>query len=56
MQAETLIHYLMHNMFQMLKRSSSGACDLFVQLFHGLCCSGTMCVGVTVWLVWGGVV
>jgi len=35
---------------------SSGTCDLFVQLFHGLYCSGSMCVGVTVWFGWGGVV
>jgi len=35
---------------------SSGACDLFVELFHGLYCSGTMCVGVTLWFGWGGVV
>jgi len=27
-----------------------------VELFHGLYCSGTMCVGVTVWFGWGGVV
>ena len=44
------------NMFRMLVHSSSGACDLFVELFHGLYCSGTMCVGVTVWFGWGGVV
>ena len=30
--------------------------DLFVELFHVLYCSGTMCVGVTVWFGWGGVV
>ena len=35
---------------------SSGVCDLFVELFHGLCFSGSMCVGVTVWFGWGGVV
>ena len=29
---------------------------LTVDLFHGLYCSGSMCVGVTVWLGWGGVV
>jgi len=23
----------------------SGACDLFVELFHGLYCSGSMCAG-----------
>ena len=28
----------------------------FVALFHGLCCSGSICVGVTVWFGWGGVV
>ena len=42
-----LFHYLMLNMFRMLIHPSSGACDLFVELFHGLYCSGSMCVGVT---------
>jgi len=51
-----LFHYLLLNMFRMLIHPSSGACDLFDDLFHGLYCSGTMCVGVTVWFVWGGVV
>ena len=46
MQAEALL----------LIYPSSGACDLFVELFHGLYCSGSMCVGVTLWLGWGGVV
>jgi len=40
----------------MLIHSSSGACDLFDELFHGLYCSGSMCVGVTLWFGWGGVV
>jgi len=40
----------------MLIHPSSGACDLFVELFHGLCCSGSMCVGVTLWFGWVGVV
>jgi len=31
-------------------------CDLLVELFHGLYSSGTMCVGVTLWFGWGGVV
>ena len=51
-----LFHYLMLNMFRMLIRPSSGTCDLFVELFHGLYCSGTMRVGVTLWFGWGGVV
>ena len=29
---------------------------LIVDLSHGLYCSGSMCVGVTVWFGWGGVV
>ena len=29
---------------------------LIVDLFHGLYCSVSMCVGVTVWFGWGGVV
>ena len=51
-----LKHYLMLNMFRMLIHPSSGACDLFVELFHGLYCSGSMCVGVTLWFGYGGVV
>ena len=51
-----LLHYLMLNIFRMLIHPSSGACDLFVELFHGLYCSGTICVGVTLWFGWGGVV
>ena len=46
----------MLNMFRMLIHPSTGACDLFVELFHGLYCSGSMCVGVTLWFGWGGVV
>ena len=56
MSFDLLFHYLMLNMFRMLVHPSSGACDLFVTLFHGLCCSGTMCIGVTLWFGWGGVV
>ena len=51
-----LFHDLMLNMFRMLVHPSSGACDLFADLFHGLYCSGMICVGVTLWFGWGGVV
>jgi hypothetical protein len=51
-----LLSYLMLNMFRMLIYPSSGDCDLFVELFHGLYCSGTMRVGVTLWFGRGGVV
>jgi len=51
-----LFHYLMPNMFRMLIHPSSGACDLFVELFHGFYCSGSMRVGVSLWFDWGGVV
>ena len=51
-----LFHYLLLNMFRTLIRPFSGACDLFVELFHGLYCSGSMCAGVTLWFGWGGVV
>jgi len=40
----------------MLIHPSSGAYDLFVELFHWLYGSGSMCVGVTLWSGWGGVV
>ena len=56
MSLALLFHYLLLNMFRMLVHPSSGACDLFAELFHGLYCSGSMCVGVTVWFGWGGVV
>ena len=56
MSLALLFHYLMLKMFRMLIHPSSGACDLFVELFHGLYCSGMMGGGVTVWFGWGGVV
>jgi len=56
MSLALLFHDLMFNMFRMLIHPSSGACDLFVELFHGLYCSGSMCVGVTLWSGCGGVV
>jgi len=43
-------------MFRMLVHPSSGACDLFYVLLHELYCSGSMCVGVTLWYGWGGVI
>jgi hypothetical protein len=46
-----LFHYIMFNVFRMLIHPSSGACELF----HGLYCSGSMCVGVTLWFGWCGV-
>jgi len=52
MSLALLFHYLMLNMFRMLIHPFSGACDLFVELFHGLNCSGSMCVGVTLWFGW----
>jgi len=57
MSLALLFHYLMLNMFRKLVHPSSGACDLFVELFHGLYCFGSMCIGVTVvWYGWGGVI
>jgi len=56
MSLALLFHYLLLSMFRMLIHPSSGVCDLFVELLHGLYCSGTMCVGVTLWFGWSGVV
>jgi len=39
MSLALLFHYSMLNMFRMLIHPSSGACGLFVALFHGLYCS-----------------
>jgi len=36
MSLALLFLYLMRNVFRMLIHPSSGACDLFVELFHGL--------------------
>jgi len=55
MSLALLFHYLLLNMSRMLVHPSSGDCDLFVELFYGLYCSGSMCVGVTLWFGWGGV-
>jgi len=56
MSLALLFHYLMLDMFRMSILPSSGACDLFVELFNGLYCSGSICVGVTLWFGCGGVV
>ena len=56
MSRALLFHYLLLNMFRMIVHPSSGACDFSVELSHVLYCSGSMCVGVTVWFGWGGVV
>ena len=39
MSLALIFRYLLLNMFRMLIHPSSGACDLFVELFHGLYCS-----------------
>jgi len=39
MSLALLFHYLLLNMFRMLVHPSLGACDLLVELFHGLYCS-----------------
>jgi len=46
MSLALLFHYLMLNMFRMLIHPSLGACDLFVELFHGL--------AVVVWYPYAG--
>jgi len=56
MSLALLLHYLLLNMFRMLIHPSLGAFVLFVELFHGLYCSGSMCDSVTLWFGWGGVV
>ena len=39
MSLALLFHYLLLNIFRMLIHPSSGTCDLFDELFHGLYCS-----------------
>ena len=38
MSLALLFHYLMLKMFRLLIHPSSAACDLFVELYHGLYC------------------
>ena len=54
MSLAILFNYLMLNMFPLLIHPSSGACDLFVELFHVLYCSGSMCVRVMFWYPYAG--
>ena len=45
----------MLNMFRTLIYPSSGACDFSIVSPHWLCVLVSMCVGVSVWLGWGGI-
>ena len=56
MSLALLFLYIILNMFRMSIHPSSGSCDIFVELSHGLYYSGWMCVGVTLWFGCGGVV
>ena len=44
----------MLDMLRILIHPSSGACDFSVVSPHWLCVLVSMCVGVSVWLGWGG--
>jgi len=45
----------MLNMFRTLIHPSSGACDFSIVSPHWSCVLISMCVGVSVWLGWGGI-
>ena len=45
----------MFNMFRTLIHPSSGACDFSIVSPHWSCVLVWMCVGVSVWLGWGGI-
>ena len=45
----------MLNMFLTLIHPSSGACDFSIVSSHWSCVLVSMCVGVSVWLGWGGI-
>ena len=47
-----LFHYLLLNVFSNVSTSIFRSLRLIVDLFHLLYCSGSMCVGVTVWFGW----
>jgi len=54
MSLALLFRYLMLNMFRLLIHPSWGACDLFVELFHGLYCSVKIEVCALAYLFSGG--
>jgi len=45
----------MLNMFRTLMHPSSRACDFSIVSPHWSCVLVSMCVGVSVWLGWGGI-
>ena len=45
----------MLNMFRTLIHPSSGAWDFFIVSPHWSCVLVSMCVGVSMWLGWGGI-
>jgi len=45
----------MLNMFRTLIHTSSEACDFSIVSSHWSCVLVPMCVGVSVWLGWGGI-
>jgi len=45
----------MLNLFRTLIHPSSGACDFSVVSPHWSCVLVSMCVGISVWLGWGGI-
>jgi hypothetical protein len=45
----------MLNMFRTLTHPSSGACDFSIESPRWSCVLFSMCAGVSVWLVWGGI-
>ena len=45
----------MLNVFRTLIHPSSGACDFSIESPHWSCVLVSMCVGVSVWLGWGGI-
>jgi len=45
----------MLNMFRTLIQPSLGACDISTESPHWSCVLVSMCVGVSVWLGWGGI-
>jgi len=45
----------MLNMFRTLIHPLSGACNFSIVSLHWSCVLVSMCVGVSVWLVWSGI-
>ena len=52
---KVLLHFFYAQHVSDINTSITGACDFFIESPHCSCVLVSMCVGVSVWLGWGGI-